>query len=281
MQKRINDFCTYLLTERGLSPKTLEAYQRDLKNFYAFLLMHSISEWSLVEQHHIVSFMAKMKDKDYSSSTIYRWLMAIKTFFKFLKREGLILNNVTVLLEPPKLWQLIPTVLTVSEIEKILSIPGSLTKKGARDVAIIELLYSSGIRSSELCNLKILDIDDFTIKVIGKGSKERIVPLGKKAIQAIDHYLNFLSDSQEHLFCTRNNSPLTRVIVWNLVKKYAALSDINKSISPHTFRHSYATHLLYLFHILYLFLVYLQLELQLFGCHFPVCGSLDLFSQKS
>ncbi len=245
MQHYINDFCIYLSSEKGLSRHTLESYGRDVRDFMQFLNHHGIVDWTVVDPNNIIQFLALKKNGEYASSSICRALIAIKVFFKFLKRENLISVNSAALLETPKLWQLIPDVLTVEEMDKILMLPDRDTKEGARDAAILEILYACGLRVSELCGLKIHDVDDTTIRVYGKGSKERIVPIGKKAIAALDHYLNFRdAERQEAVFLSRFNKPIERIAVWSLVKKYAKKAEINKSISPHTFRHTFATHLL-------------------------------------
>jgi integrase/recombinase XerD len=173
----------------------------------------------------------------------------MKVFFRFLKREGVIANNPASYLESPKLWQALPAVLTEEEMENILTQPNCHSAKGCRDRAILELLYSSGVRISELCGLKICDVDDEYIKVYGKGGKERLVPIGQNALGAIDHYLlhyrcRYDSDQEQHLFLTQRGSPIDRFAMWRMVKSYALKAGITKNISPHTFRHSFATHLL-------------------------------------
>lgn len=245
MHHHIDDFCIYLSSERGLARNTLESYGRDVNDFMDYVGKQGVVNWPSVELDHIIQFLGQKKDQGYASSSICRALIAIKVFYKFLKRENLIPVNATVLLETPKLWQLIPDVLTVEEMEKILLLPDRETKEGARDAAILEVLYACGLRVSELCGLKIHDVDDTTLKVCGKGSKERIIPIGKKAIVALDHYLSFRdTERQEALFLSKYNKPIDRIAVWKMVKKYVLKAGITKIISPHTFRHTFATHLL-------------------------------------
>jgi integrase/recombinase XerD len=245
MQEHIDDFCIYLSSERGLSKNTLEAYRRDIEDFQVSLKGHGLHSWSCIELSHIAHFLSLKKTNEYASSSICRALIAIKVFYRFLKRENAIPNNITTLLETPKIWQLIPDVLTLEEMDKILAIPDKTTKKGARDAAILELLYACGLRVSELCTLRIQDVDEHTIRVKGKGSKERIVPMGAKACKSIDNYLNFReTDRQEALFLGNNHQSITRMSVWRIVKKYSVLAGLTKCISPHTFRHTFATHLL-------------------------------------
>lgn len=248
MQSDLEDFFIYLVSEKGLALNTLEAYRRDLSAFLSFLQYRAVSSWSAVDLQVIVDYLAQKKADDYATSSICRALIAIKVLFRFLKREQMIASNVTHLLETPKLWQLIPDVLTQDEVKNLLEQPDTLTEKGARDKAILEVLYASGLRVSELCQLKLQDVDDTFVRVQGKGGKERMVPIGQKAIVAIDRYLHFRTvlehSRQDFLFVAQKQKPLDRITVWKLVKFYAKQAGVTKSISPHTFRHSFATHLL-------------------------------------
>lgn len=175
-------------------------------------------------------------------------LIAIKVFFRFLKKEGILSCDIACYFETPKMWQMIPDVLQIHEVEALLSEPMTEDAIGARDKAILELLYATGMRVSELCSLKIHDLSDTFVKVKGKGKKERLIPVGKKAIQAVDHYLlHFRGEVKEEsspLFVSSRGNPIDRVTVWSQVKKYAKKAGITKEISPHTLRHSFATHLL-------------------------------------
>lgn len=248
MEKELDDFGIYLSSEKGLSKNTLEAYSRDINQLIEFLSEQKITQWEQVTLQHLLGFFSKKQEAQYATTSIYRALIAFKVFFSFLKREEILKNNLAEHLDAPKLWQKIPQVLSESEVESLLKQPERETFAGARDRAILEILYGTGIRVSELCGLKINDVDDHFIRVFGKGSKERTVPIGKKALEAVDYYLNFRdsvnTDEVNALFVTHKNQPMDRVEVWNLVKQYAKLAGIEKNISPHTFRHSYATHLL-------------------------------------
>lgn len=248
MQHDLEDFATYLLSERGLSLHTLEAYRRDIQSFLDFLQSKQIHQRQEVQQQHIIDFLALKKSHNYASASISRALIAIKVFFRFLKREGLLSQNIALLLETPKVWQLIPDVLSLEEMEALLSQPDPSHCQGARDRAILEVLYASGLRVSELCSLKISDVDDTYVRIKGKGGKERVVPIGTQAILAIDSYLAFRdgteNERQDALFVGKLNRPIDRVAVWQLVKKYAKQAGIAKTIFPHTFRHTFATHLL-------------------------------------
>lgn len=246
MQRDIQDFVLYLSSERGLSSHTLEAYERDVRDFQVFLESYPLSGWAQVEQQHLINFLAQKKKEEYASASLCRALIAVKVFFRFLKREEIISTNATIHLQTPRLWQLIPEVLTPEEVDQLLIQPSPTTKKGARDRAILEVLYASGLRVSELCQIKLHDVDDTYLRVQGKGGKERLVPIGSKAINAVDHYLTFREDSDrdQYLFVSKNQKPMDRITIWNMVKAYARQAGIQKNISPHTLRHSFATHLL-------------------------------------
>lgn len=249
MDEIVDDFSIYISSEKGLSVHSVEAYRRDILYFVNFLSKSEIHDITMVNQAHIVSHLANLKNQEYASSSISRALIAVKVFFRFLKRERIVETNVALYLESPKLWQLIPDVLSGEEIEALIAQPDDQTFLGARDKAIIEMLYGSGLRVSEVCRLDIYDVDDDFVKVFGKGSKERLVPVGKHAVEAIDHYLMFFrcqheSEKEQKLFLSKNGKPIDRIAVWKMIKEHARQAGITKNISPHTLRHSFATHLL-------------------------------------
>lgn len=248
LKSQLSNFLCYITSEKGLSPNTIEAYGRDLQHFIAFLKKQSIESFVDVTSNHLIDFLANMHNQQYAAASISRSFVAVKVLFRFLKREGILKENIALYLETPKTWQAIPSVLTIEETEELLSQPDRRTSNGARDAAILELLYSSGIRASELCQLKIVDVDDDAIRVFGKGRKERLVPIGSQAIAAIDHYLIHhrcqCEGDEETLFLSQWNRPLDRILLWEIVKRHAAAAGIEKNISPHTLRHSFATHLL-------------------------------------
>jgi integrase/recombinase XerD len=238
MQNLLKEFIDFLRFEKNLSVNTLKAYEHDIETFLK--TAHPPFQTS-----HLIQHLNFLKAKGYASSTLARSLIAIKNFFRFLRREGEISQDISEGIESPKLWQLIPEILSIEEMEQLLEIPEKDSYIGTRDRAILELLYASGLRVSELCSLTLYSVDDTAVKVLGKGGKERVVPVGKKALLAIDRYLTFREIYQEeHLFLTEKGKPIDRVAVWRLVKLYAKRANITKSISPHTFRHSFATHLL-------------------------------------
>lgn len=241
----IVDFLDTIRSEKGLSPHTIEAYGRDIRSFAEHL---PIKDWQQVTSETIFSFVAHLQNKSYASSSICRILIAIKVFFRFLKKEGEIPLDLGRYFETPKIWQLIPEALSMEEVETLLAQPKTDNCTGARDKAILELLYATGMRVSELCQLRINDLHDTFAKVRGKGKKERVIPVGKKAMEAVDHYLiHYRGEAKEEnapLFLSSRGRIIDRVTVWSRVKVYARLGGIAKSISPHTLRHSFATHLL-------------------------------------
>lgn len=233
----IDDFLNAIRSEKGLSPHTVEAYERDVRSFAVFL---SEKSWAKVGPESILSFLGHLKAKSYASSSICRILVAVRVFFRFLKKEGMVSLDLGRYFETPKMWQLVPEVLSIEEVDALLQAPLS-----SRDKAILELLYATGMRVSELCRLSINDLSDTFVKVRGKGKKERMVPVGKKAIEAVDHYLiHSRGDAEGSLFLSKRGKPIDRVTVWAMVKACAKMAGISKSISPHTLRHSFATHLL-------------------------------------
>ena len=241
-----DEFLRYLRAERGLSANTLEAYGRDVASFLGHTRQKPVHE---LQRDDVIAFLAALQTQEYASSSIARALIALKVFFRFLKREMLHPHDIGQLLDTPKLWQMLPDVLSSSEVELLLAQPDLSTNQGIRDKAILELLYATGIRVSELCNLAIYDVDDDQVRVFGKGSKERIVPISAKAVQAIDAYLSKVRDQYDSqtlktLFLSLKGKPIDRTSVWKLIKAYAKQANITKNIFPHMMRHSFASHLL-------------------------------------
>lgn len=238
----VKNFLIYISSEKALSKNTILAYERDLRFFVEFL-KDKRSDFQTVDGDDIVNYLGFLKTKNYASSSIYRAFVALKVFFRFLKREGFAAVDIGIF-EIPKVWHLVPVVLTYPEVEELLKQPDIKTYIGARDRAILELLYATGIRVSELTNLLIKDVGDDFVKVKGKGKKERIVPVGKKALEAIDYYLvNFRKDG-EFLFLSQRGKKINRIDVYLRIKIYAKMAKIEKNVSPHTLRHCFATHLL-------------------------------------
>ncbi len=239
MDKEIADFLVYLGSEKGLSPRTLEAYGTDLGGLNGFL------KGQVPTSDAIIQYFEHLKNRGIASSSLCRALVAIKVFFRFLKREKMIEHNPALFLESPKMWQLIPEVMTEEEVTRFLGAPGRDDFAGARDRALFYLMYASGLRVSEVCQLNVGDVSDDFVRVKGKGGKERIVPVATAAIRELDHFLvNFRAEGDGAIFVTARGNRMSRISVWERVKFYAKKAGIAKSISPHTLRHSFATHLL-------------------------------------
>ncbi len=245
----IDDFLSYLGSEKGLAQNTLISYRRDIEMFVLILKERGISLFDHVQEEDVIIFLSALKSKSYATSSICRAIVAIKMLFRFLKREKVIEKDITLHLDSPRMWQLIPEVLTVAEVEELLRSPDINTFIGARDKAILQVIYASGLRVSEVCGLDLQDVDDQVVRVNGKGGKERVVPIAKSAIDAIDHYLVYYRQHSNHekmvsLFVSGKGKRIDRTLVWKRIKFYAKLAGIKKEISPHTLRHSFATHLL-------------------------------------
>lgn len=251
LEDEIQLFVEYLSVERGLAENSILAYSRDLKKYAAFLKKQKVSNFNQVTREHITKFLFAEKGAGIQASSIARFLVSIKVLHRFLTREKRLKTDVTDVLTLPRLWKRLPTYLTQKEVDSILKAPNLRTAEGKRDQAILELLYSSGVRVSELSSLKRQDVnlESGFLKCFGKGGKERVVPLGSKAKEAIESYLKILegekSTGGDPLFVGKNQKlKMTRQAIWGIVKKYAKLARISKKITPHTFRHSFATHLL-------------------------------------
>ena len=244
------DFLSYLASEKGLCINTLKAYSQDLSLFYIYLLEKKEGDLHKITEKVLVAFFEDLENKNYSKSSSYRILISIKMYFRFLRKEGLLHHDPTLHLQPPKLWQKIPDILTEDEVERLLQAPNLETLIGLRDKAFLEVLYGSGLRVSEVCSLNLYDIKEQSIRVVGKGSKERVIPIAKVAVKAVDEYIlndhrGQIKDKQgEPLFLTLSGKRIDRVTIWARVKYYAKIIGVTKNISPHSLRHSFATHLL-------------------------------------
>lgn len=242
----------YLILEKSLSANTLEAYIEDSEKLLSFLETEKL-DIKEVTIEHLHSFAATLCDIGISPRSQARIISGIKSFFKFLCLDEFIESDPSELLEAPKIGRHLPDVLTVSEIDSIIRAVDLSTTEGHRNRAMLEILYSCGLRVSELCGLKMADLylDEGFIKVTGKGNKERLVPISGKAIHEIRLYLqdrrniNVKPRCDSFLFLSiRRGSSISRITVFDIIKKLCKQADINKSVSPHTFRHSFATHLL-------------------------------------
>ncbi|MGI6066553.1 MAG: site-specific tyrosine recombinase XerD [Bacillota bacterium] len=248
----LENFLNYLSVEKGLAVNTCSSYELDIKSFFSFLKTKSISNINSVTRHHIIGYLLKLKKEGKSTATSARHMAAIKSFFHFLLAEKVITEDPTVNLETPKLAKVIPRVLSQKETELLLKQPNVLSDVGRRDKAMLELLYGTGMRVSELINLNLQDInlDLGYLRCFGKGSKERIVPIGSFAEQAINEYLVLSraklvkKNKESALFVNWRGKRLTRQGFWKILKEYACRAGIETILTPHTLRHSVATHML-------------------------------------
>ncbi|MFH1777593.1 MAG: site-specific tyrosine recombinase XerD [Candidatus Omnitrophota bacterium] len=247
-------FLDYLSVERGLSINTLDAYRRDLRKFSTYLNnTRKIDTPELVQRDDITEYLYMLKEQRLSANSIARNLVAIKVFFRFLYSERYIKDDIVSTLSAPKLWKHLPEVLTAGEVEQILNTVKTNTIFGIRDKACLDLMYATGMRVSEIVNLCATDVnlDVGFIKCVGKGQKERIVPLGKYAAGNLKRYLTaarlkLLGKRQDpsFIFLTRLGKKMSRQTFWKIIKFYTRRGGVKKEVTPHTLRHSFATHLL-------------------------------------
>jgi len=250
-------FQSYLRLEKSLSPKTIEAYLRDVKQFALFLSHNDekIDEQLLkdVSLQNFQHYLQHLYEEQAKATSQARAVSSLKAFYRFLQYEQIIEHNPTELLDAPKTGRKLPDVLSVIEIENIMATIDLSTPEGHRNKAMIEVLYGCGLRVSELISLKLSQLffrDNF-IRIIGKGDKERLVPIGETAQKAVMHYLDggrkkikIKKGMEDILFLNRRGAKLTREMIFMIVKETAQMAGIQKNISPHTFRHSFATHLI-------------------------------------
>ncbi|MGA2774499.1 MAG: tyrosine recombinase XerC [Candidatus Omnitrophota bacterium] len=246
MEKYIGKFIRYLEIEKNYSPHTILNYKLDLEDFSKFLSPGDIQK---VDYLLLRKYLAVLKEKNLSARSVGRRLSALRSFFKFLTREGYLKNNPILMLLSPKLDKHLPQFLTEEEVVKLIESAfahGAADERGLRDRAILETFYSTGMRISELVSLSAEDIDFIggTLKAFGKGRKERLVPIGDVAMNAIKKYLDTRKKEDRALFLNKNGKRLTTRGVRNIVDKYIHLAGIRQGISPHTLRHSFATHIL-------------------------------------
>jgi len=245
----IDRFLDYIKVEKGLSSNTIQSYNNDLLRFARFLERKGLSVKNITTSD-LSDYIQELKGK-LSERSLARNLSSLRSFYRFLILNSHINHNPTRLIDFPKLPRRLPEVLSFEEVERLLSAPDPKTPEGKRDKAMLELLYATGIRVSELITIKIhdLDLERGIVRVLGKGSKERLIPMGQIAIDSIKEYLlmrkRFLKDKKfPHLFLNVRGKPLTRQGFWKIIKAYGIKAGIKKRITPHILRHSFATHLL-------------------------------------
>ena len=246
MNKHIEQFCSSLKVERDVSLHTLRAYTKDLEDFSSF----TDKKLSSINNLDIRDFLASLHHKKLKKSSIARKLATIRSFFKFLHRENIVKKNPAKLVSSPRVQKTLPRFLTVDEVFALMDSPSGDSFQASRDRAMLELLYSSGLRVSELCTLNINDfnIKESLVRVKGKGKKERIVPVGSKAVDAINNYLPervLLKKRSNALFLNTRGGRLTQRSVRRIVYKYSRMISLKGRFSPHALRHTFATHLLH------------------------------------
>ncbi len=249
----LNRFLNYILLQRGLADNTFQAYERDLKRYLEFTQEAGIAKPEDLTQEHLSLFVGTLNKLGLESSSLARNISTLRMFHRYLLSEKLLKTDPTVHLDLPKRSRKLPVVLDIHEMEKILKIPDLSSQKGIRDRAMMEFLYGTGMRVSELISICPSDLleNDGIVRVFGKGNKERIVPVNKTALKYVSEYrikvresLLKKGKSRDRLFLNLKGAPLSRVAVWLILKQYVKQASIDKNVSPHTFRHSFATHLL-------------------------------------
>jgi integrase/recombinase XerD len=248
----VDQFLSSITLERGLSENTRKAYLADLQGFVAYLNRVGIRSFNEVRRPDVLAFLTAEKDRGLAVNSLSRRLVAIKVFFRFLQQEGMLDRNVTEVMESPKLWKILPGLLSVREVERLLEAPAGDTHIGVRDLALLEVMYATGLRVSEVAGLKLEDLhfDQGYLRCTGKGSKVRLVPFGGKARDRLQRYLadargRFLKNPAErHVFLTRRGQAFSRKGIWKSIRRYALTAGIRGNVHPHTLRHSFASHLL-------------------------------------
>jgi len=254
MKDELQDFIHFMTIEKGLAANTITSYKRDLESYISFLqeLTPDIT-WQDVSRLQMMQFLAKLKEESKSAKTIARHIASFRAFHQFLFREKITPTDPSSHLESPKLEKSLPKVLSMEEVDQFLAACKTSTPTGMRDQAMIEMLYATGMRVTELIDLDISNVylDLGFVRCIGKGNKERIVPIGQAALKATDRYLQFgrgklinQKHRSEALFLNHRGKRLTRQGLWKIIKAHAAMAGVAQNITPHSLRHSFATHLL-------------------------------------
>lgn len=252
MEELLNNFIEFLIVERGLAKNTIVSYRHDLKSYLAYLKLRRINDISDTNRTVIISYLLFMQKEGKASSSISRACAAIKSFYHFLFRERYINDDPTINIDTPKLEHRLPRVLSIEEVDKLLEQPNVNDPLGFRDKTMLELLYATGMRVSELISLTVDDInlDMGYLRCFGKGSKERILPIGSVSMKYLNKYLKHIRNkllkngSTNELFLNHRGKGLSRQGFWKIIKKYSRMANISKKVTPHTLRHSFATHLL-------------------------------------
>jgi integrase/recombinase XerD len=249
---QLDRFADFLSLEQGTSPRTLEAYRRDVERLLEYLRVKAVLTPGDITSRTLREFVYQLKDLGLAPASIRRNISAVRTYFRFLLADGVVVKDPSERLETPKRWRTLPEVLGVDEVERLLAAPHLEQPLAFRDRAMLELAYGAGLRVSEWITLGVKDVlfEDMLVRVFGKGSKERLVPIGRKAVGAVATYMRELRPKLEKgegkgvLFLNANGRPLTRMGAWKILRGHVEAAGITKHVSPHTLRHSFATHLL-------------------------------------
>lgn len=253
MQQDVQDFSQFLLVERGLSNNTIQSYQNDLKKAAEYFTSQNLSSWGDIDRYAVLNLLAHLTNLGQSRTTIGRQVSSLRQFYQYLLRQHRVMNDPMALVTIPKGQRHLPTVLTQDEVRRMLAVPDTSKKMGIRDRAILEVMYATGMRVSELTNLRLNDLhlDVHLVQPRGKGNKERIIPIGEVAESWLNRYLHSVRAPQlankpasDFVFLNARAKQLTRQAIWQLIKKTAQAAKIDKDVTPHTMRHSFATHLL-------------------------------------
>ncbi len=252
MEVAIRSFLSYLRVEKALSQNTIDAYRRDLEKFSEFATERGLEKAPQVKRADVVDFLASLYLRKLDARSVARHLVSLRQFFRFLLSEELIPEDPVVTVESPKFRNSLPQFLSVEEVDRLLAQPDVSSALGLRDKAMIELLYSAGLRVSELCNLAVddLHVDAGSLRCIGKGNKERLVPVGKRALAVLQLYIKkarpeILGEhTSKYLFIIRKGNKLDRIAFWKNLALYGRKAGLRKALTPHMLRHSFATHLL-------------------------------------
>ena len=252
METIIEEYLKFIQIEKGLSENTIGAYRRDLKKYQLYMQEQKIAHIDFIDRQTIQECLGSLIDQGASAKSIARFISTIRSFHQFALREKYATKDPTVLIETPKYEKKLPDVLDVEEVIQLLETPDLTKNNGYRDRTILELLYATGMRVTELIQIEIDDVNLIMgfVKVFGKGNKERIIPLGDTVIEYLDTYINTVRPQllkktvTNVLFLNLHGRPLTRQGIWKLIKQYGLRANITKTLTPHTLRHSFATHLL-------------------------------------
>lgn len=253
MEADLNDYIHYLKIERGLSANTILSYRRDLGQYLDFLNKQDLKSWDAIDRYAVLAFLKELNDEKKSSATITRMITSLRKFHQYLRQERYTNNDPMQHIDTPKKAKRLPKTLSQAEVEQILEAPDTTDKFGIRDRAILEVMYATGLRVTELINLKLADLHLSLglIQTIGKGNKERIIPLGDIAINWINIYLENSrpklvrpGQSEPYLFLNHHGRGFSRQGIWKNLVAHVTKSGVEKEVTPHTLRHSFATHLL-------------------------------------